>query len=128
VTRFIGSGKFEKSTKFVDAASAAPCPFACIRTAVESRKVSGIAAPVELYELHAQEALPEWRAKRDAYEAGLAHFEAGRWAEACQTLYPLLTEQPGDYDVPSLSLVGRAIECLKSPPARFDSVLEFLQK
>jgi adenylate cyclase len=91
-------------------------------------KVSGIAAPVELYELHAQEAVPEWRARRDAYEAGLAHFEAGRWAEACQTLYPLLTEQPGDYDVPSLTLVGRAIECLKSPPARFDPVLEFLQK
>jgi adenylate cyclase len=91
-------------------------------------KVPGIAAPIDLYELHAQEATPQWQARCDAYEAGLAHFEAGRWAEACQTLYPLLTEQPGQYDVPSLTLVGRAVECLKSPPQRFDPVLEFVQK
>lgn len=92
-------------------------------------RVAGIATPVDVFELSATP--PEdaqWQARREGYEAALAQFEAGHWDEACRTLYPLLGAQPEHYDVPSLTLIGRAVECLKSPPVAFVPVLEFGQK
>ncbi|MEX2117976.1 MAG: adenylate/guanylate cyclase domain-containing protein [Pirellulales bacterium] len=91
-------------------------------------RLQGIETAVDLCELHAEQAADGWLANRDAYEHGLELYEAGRWAEACREIYPLLSESPGKYDVPSLTLVGRAIDCLKRPPERFDPVVEFLQK
>jgi hypothetical protein len=32
------------------------------------------------------------------------------------------------YDLPTLSLLGRAVECLKAPPDHFDPVLELKSK
>ena len=62
------------------------------------------------------------------YERALALYEAGKWSEACQAVFPILIGESGDYDVPSLTLLGRAVECLKSPPASFDPVLELKSK
>ncbi|HEX8202859.1 MAG TPA: adenylate/guanylate cyclase domain-containing protein [Isosphaeraceae bacterium] len=91
-------------------------------------KVVGIAEPVALYELHAEAADPDWQTRRDTYETGLAHFEAGRLAEAGRTLYALLEGREGTYDLPTLALVARAIEHLKDPPGPFDPVLELTTK
>lgn len=92
-------------------------------------RVVGIATPVEVYELCPTTAEDTaWCALRDSYEKALGQFEAGDWALSCRTLYPLLASQPDRYDVPSLTLIGRAVECLKKPTARFDPVLDFSQK
>ena len=34
----------------------------------------------------------------------------------------------GTYDLPSLTLLGRAVECLKAPPTPFDPILELKSK
>jgi adenylate cyclase len=92
-------------------------------------RVSGIATPVDVYELHSAAPLdPQWTARRQGYEAALAQFESRHWADACRTLYPILAAQPDRYDVPSLTLIGRAVECLKNQPAAFDPVLDFVHK
>jgi len=92
-------------------------------------RVVGIATPVDVYELCPTAPVDAaWCALRDSYEAALAQFEAGDWARACRTLYPLLASQPDRYDVPSLTLIGRAVECLKSRAGKFDPVLDFSQK
>jgi adenylate cyclase len=88
----------------------------------------GIDGPVDLHELHAAKVEPEWQFRRDLYETALSHFESGRWTDACATLYPMLAGQEGRYDLPTLSLIGRAIECLKTNPADFDPVLHLTDK
>jgi adenylate cyclase len=91
-------------------------------------RVVGIAGEVELHELHAESATPEWQHRRESYEQALALYEAGKWSEATQAVFPFLTGAGGTYDVPSLTLLGRAVECLKAPPASFDPVLELKSK
>jgi adenylate cyclase len=85
-------------------------------------RVVGMEGVVELHELATTPLDGQWTVFRDAYELGLKHFEAGRWAEACRTVYPLIAGREGQYDPPTLTLIGRAVECLKSPPASFDPV------
>jgi adenylate cyclase len=91
-------------------------------------RVVGIAGAVDLYELHAESASPTWQARRDVYEQALALYEAANWPAACQALYPLLTDPEGQYDVPSLNLLTRAVEAIKSPPEHFDGVVELSSK
>ncbi|CAN5877201.1 hypothetical protein BH23PLA1_BH23PLA1_37000 [soil metagenome] len=91
-------------------------------------EVVGIKEPVHLFELHAATLDAGWRGRRDTYEAGLRSFEDGKWAEACQRLYPLLRGQEGQYDLPSLTLIGRAIEHLKDPLRPFNPVLKLESK
>ncbi|CAN5892190.1 hypothetical protein BH23PLA1_BH23PLA1_08680 [soil metagenome] len=86
--------------------------------------VVGIQGPVDLYELRAEAIEPGWQARRDVFEIGLRLDEAGDWAEACRTLYPLMASQQGHYDRPTLTLVGRSIECLKTLPSPFDPVFK----
>ena len=74
------------------------------------------------------EATPEWKTRRETYETALSHFEARQWPDACRTLYPLLSGQEGNYDLPALTLLGRAIECIKSHLSAFDPVLELKSK
>ncbi len=90
-------------------------------------RLLGAAEPVDLIEL-AVSASAEWQARRDMFETALGQFEAGRWSECCQTIYPLLADHAGQYDVPSLGLLSRAVECLKIAPQVFDPVVEFHQK
>jgi adenylate cyclase len=90
-------------------------------------RVVGIAGAVDLYELHAEGATPEWQAWRDSYEKGLALFEAGDWRGACRALWPLLPQQETP-DVPCLALMNRALEALLSPPERFDGIVELSSK
>jgi adenylate cyclase len=91
-------------------------------------RVVGIAGEVELHELHAESASPDWQQRGESYERALALYEAGKWSEASQAVFPILTGSGGAYDLPSLTLLGRAVECLKAPPANFDPILELKSK
>lgn len=95
-------------------------------------RLAGMSTPVHLFELHSNQPDNAWIAQRDAYEESLKLYEAGQFAEACRAIYPLLEPDKAvlaavteELDVPSLTLVGRAVECLKSPPDQFDPVFEF---
>jgi adenylate cyclase len=83
----------------------------------------GIAEPVHLYELSAEENSGEWQARRSAFETALAHFTEKRWADACLAIYPLISDSRGQYDVASLHLLSRAVECMKSNPEPFDPIV-----
>ena len=85
-------------------------------------RVQGFAEPIDVFELYPGQPPPEWCDHRDAFENALAHFEAGRWSEACRLLAALLTSD-GDYDIPSLQLLSRSVECLRSNPESFDPSL-----
>jgi len=87
-----------------------------------SLRVQGFADPIDVFELYPGEPPPEWCHRRDGLEQALVHFEAGRWSEACRLLAALLTSD-GDYDVPSLQLLSRSVECLRSNPESFDPSL-----
>jgi adenylate cyclase len=91
-------------------------------------RVVGIKGDVELHELHAETASPEWQHRRESYERALALYEAGKWSEAAQAVFPILTGGSGTYDLPGLALLGRAVECLKAPPESFDPVVELKSK
>jgi hypothetical protein len=47
----------------------------------------------------------------------------GRFAEACRRIHPLLAASETQDDVPTLTLIVRAVECLKNPPADFDPAI-----
>jgi adenylate cyclase len=72
--------------------------------------VVGIDDPVDLHELHPSPPDLAWRSRRDTYEQGLRHFEAGEMPAACREFHALLSGQEGQYDLPTLGLLGRAIE------------------
>jgi adenylate cyclase len=87
-------------------------------------RVVGIDDPVELYELHSDEAEPGWGGRRDTFEAALGLFEAGDLPGACRAVHSLLAGQAEDsYDIPSLELIARAVQHLRSPSGKFDPVL-----
>jgi adenylate cyclase len=85
-------------------------------------------AAIDLYELHAESATPEWLRARDIYEAALAQYEAGQWAACGRSLYTLFAEQENNFDIPYLTLAARALECLKSPPKNFEPILDLSGK
>jgi adenylate cyclase len=91
-------------------------------------RVVGIDAPTDLYELHGGQPSAEWLARRDAYETALALCEQGEWAEACAALYPILRGRRAGFDQPSLALLARASECLRSPPETAYDVIELSHK
>jgi adenylate cyclase len=84
-------------------------------------RVQGFTDPIEVFEL-CPDPTPEWRAGRDAFERALAHFERREWSEACQLLAGLLAGGQ-NYDLPSLQLLSRSVECLRSAPEPFDPAL-----
>lgn len=95
-------------------------------SSVETRRVCqvrvvGMNTPVSLFELRG-DADDSWRQRRDIYETALAHYEAGEWPQACQSLNPLLAATDSTFDLPSLGLMSRSIEHIKSPPIEFDPV------
>lgn len=91
-------------------------------------RLKGITTPVDLFELVDAPPSQAWLDHRDAYEQALALYEAGQWEEVCRAIYRLLGQSSGNYDVASLTLASRAVECLRSPPAEFDPVVEFTSK
>ena len=89
-------------------------------------RLSGIASPIELYELHVAAPADGWLAYRDAYESALAMFEAGRLPEAHQALRSLLEAcRTGDDDIPVRLLLERVSDYLNNPPATFDPALDW---
>ena len=91
-------------------------------------RVVGIVEPVELFELHAESDSETWNERREVYQSALTHYEAGRWAEACRAINDQLEDSDGQMDVPSLTLMGHCIDCLKSKPSGFDGVWNLLSK
>jgi adenylate cyclase len=95
-------------------------------------RLVGIETVVDLYELYAELADPEWISRRDAYQMGLDLFEAGEFSQAYRIISPLLSQRPDTEpdDVPSLALMGRTINCMqnKVSPKEFDPVIDFTQK
>jgi adenylate cyclase len=91
-------------------------------------RVVGIQGAVDFYELYAESAAPEWLSRRNTYEEALNLFEAAQFGPSTRTLYPLLANQEGNYDIPSLNLVTRAVEAIKNPPLQFDGVIELDRK
>ncbi|MGO9468929.1 MAG: adenylate/guanylate cyclase domain-containing protein [Isosphaeraceae bacterium] len=91
-------------------------------------RLLGIAHEVNLFELHAESASADWQSRCESYEQALDFYESGKWSDACRTLFPLLAANQETYDLPTLSLLGRAVECLKAPPPKFDPVLELKSK
>jgi adenylate cyclase len=91
-------------------------------------RVVGIDGSIDLYELHSENATPEWLARRDSYETALGLFEKGDWHAACRSVNSLLAEQINAYDIPSLDLIARSVELIKRPPEVFDSVMELRSK
>lgn len=90
--------------------------------------LSGIAEPVDLFELSTAENSPEWQRRQQAFETALEHFTAKRWADACLAIYPLISDVHGEYDVASLQLLSRAVECMKSNPDPFDPIVHLKSK
>ena len=91
-------------------------------------RVAGIDAPTDLYELHPGDPTAEWLAMRDAYEAALLLCENGEWAEACSVLYPVLRPRSGEFDKPTLGLLARSVDCLRSPQDKHDPVIDLKVK
>lgn len=93
-------------------------------------QVVGIDEPVDFYELYPNQEWEDWENHSQAYEQALELFEHAEFGKACHHLYPLLEGQEGNYDIPSLLLVSRAVEFLRVPPApdEFDGVLRFTKK
>ena len=92
-------------------------------------RVVGIAGAVDLYELQAGDSVsPEWQSMKEGFEHALALFEAGNFNASLRALYGLLAKQEEHHDVPSLNLIGRAVEFLRSPPEHFDGILELSVK
>ena len=85
--------------------------------------MASIDETLDLYELHAETASAEWQANRETYEAALALFEEKRFAEACRRIHPLLASTETQDDIPTLTLISRAVECLKNPPLEFDPAI-----
>jgi adenylate cyclase len=90
--------------------------------------VVGIEGGVDLYELYGETAPQDWLTRRSSYERALALYEAGHWSEACQILIPFLSASGGTYDLPSLTLLSRAVDCLESQPAQFDPIVQLKSK
>jgi len=93
-------------------------------------RVVGIKEAVDLYELHFGESItPQWVTRCLEYENALQLYESGKFSEACRVLANVLAAQSDkEQDGPSLSLMARAIDALKSPPDSFDGVLELHRK
>lgn len=91
-------------------------------------RVLGITGAVDLFELYAENAPANWLAQRDVFEQALTHYENKQWGLCCRVIYPLLSVQEGAYDIPSLHLVKRAVDCLSAPPEQFDPTTELKLK
>ncbi|MBK6663054.1 MAG: adenylate/guanylate cyclase domain-containing protein [Thermoflexaceae bacterium] len=85
-------------------------------------RVQGFAEAVAVFELFPGEPTAAWRARRDEFERALQSFEARQWADACTSLASLLSHG-AEFDVPSLQLLARSVECLRSQPDTFDPAL-----
>jgi adenylate cyclase len=92
-------------------------------------RVVGIGGAIDLYELRSSDqATPDWLGLKDGYEHALALFEAGNFTGTLRALYTLLAKQEDHHDMPSLNLIGRAVEFLKSPPENFDGIWDLIEK
>ena len=85
-------------------------------------RLAGMDEPVDLFELQSDAVADEWKIHRDAYEWGLGLYESGKWGEACAALVELLADYKSEVDGPTVALVSRTAECLKSQPSHFEPV------
>lgn len=93
-----------------------------------SVKVVGMEGAVALFELHGTTAEPEWLEIRDVYERALECFENARFEDAVDTLYRLIVSPAGKHDKPTLALLTRSLEYMKTPPENFEPIFELSSK
>ena len=127
-SRIEGATKYMGATTLISGATCEKLHGALDTRRLGAVRAVGVLGSVVLHELPSGLVDDRWRARRDAYEGGLAHFEAGRLAEACRSLYPILSEETGPHDFATLNLVGRAVEGLKTPDRKHDPVFELNSK
>jgi adenylate cyclase len=85
-------------------------------------RLTGMDEPVDLFELQSDAVADEWKLHRDAYEWGLGLYESRKWGEACAALVELLADYKSEVDGPTVALVSRTAECLKSQPSNFEPI------
>jgi adenylate cyclase len=91
-------------------------------------RLSGMKDPVDLYQLLPEDASDDELKRRDDYEESLSLYVAGEWPACGRKLYPLLRGNEGSFDIPSLTLATKALECLRSPPLHFDPIWDLSSK
>jgi adenylate cyclase len=91
-------------------------------------RVVGIENPSSFYQLQDTNVSKEWRAFRNAYETVLEYYESGNWVAASEAIAPIISQQNAQRDIPSLTLISRIVDCLRSPPKRFDPIWDLQVK
>lgn len=91
-------------------------------------RLAGVSEAVALYELPPQPPPDDWLQYRAASEAGLACFEAGRWAQAVELLEPLSAAPRGASDPVVAQLLCAARDYQQAPPGEFEAVIELKSK
>jgi adenylate cyclase len=85
-------------------------------------RVQGLSQPVDVFELGPEYPSPEWTERRDRFERALMQFEQRQWPDACRE-FAALVAGGLEYDIPTLQLLSRSVECMRSNPAEFDPAL-----
>jgi adenylate cyclase len=91
-------------------------------------RLTGMDEPVDLFELQSAAVADEWKIHRDAYEWALGLYENRKWGEACAALVELLADYKSEVDGPTVALVSRTAECLKSQPSSFEPIWSIVGK
>ncbi len=89
-------------------------------------RLVGIDEPVTVHELYTGSVDKEWQKLKAGYQAALEEFEGREWVKAFNSLKGLVDSQDTRsrlHDVPTLALLGRVIEGLKSPGEKAPSKL-----
>jgi adenylate cyclase len=84
-------------------------------------RLTGMAEPVELYELSPANNDPSWEARRQQYETALALYERNDIAD-CRAACQALLQKLGDSDGPTKWLLSRAEQQLAAAVGPFDPV------
>jgi adenylate cyclase len=81
-------------------------------------QLAGIDEPVTVHELYCGSVDKDWEKLRAGYQAALEEFEARDWLKAFNSLKGLVDSfdtKSRPHDFPTLALLGRVVEGLKSP-------------
>lgn len=86
-------------------------------------QVVGIEGTVGLFELRRAPPDSNWSKTRDTYEAALALYESGQWAQ-CLERFTSVDSLAEPTDPPSRLLIRYAREAFENPPEKFDSAFK----
>ena len=84
--------------------------------------MQGLSQPVDVFELGPEYPASDWLERRDRFERALMHFEQRQWPDACRE-FAALVAGGLEYDIPTLQLLSRSVECMRANPIEFDPAL-----